>query len=150
MTAALGTRRNAVFVLFLLPGFLLSSWVVRTPDVRDLLNVSTAEMGLVLFGLSAGSMTGIMLSGPLVARWGARRVIKVGIVLIALGAAVIGVGAGLRLPVFVALGLTLFGLGAGGWDIAVDVEGADIEEAIGNPCYRPCTASSVSARWSGP
>ncbi|MGW7242715.1 MFS transporter, partial [Streptomyces sp. NPDC054804] len=78
MTADLTGRRNAVFVLFFVPGLTISSWVTRTPDVRDLVGASTAQMGLILFGLSVGSMAGILCSGALVARWGARLVILAG------------------------------------------------------------------------
>jgi hypothetical protein len=41
------------------------------PAIRDILSVSTAEMGIVLFGLSIGSMSGILCSAWLVKRFGA-------------------------------------------------------------------------------
>ena len=58
-TLSLRRRRFALYALFLLPGLSMSAWVTRTPAVRDLLEASTAQMGLVLFGLSVGSMAGI-------------------------------------------------------------------------------------------
>ncbi len=48
----------------------------RTPAIRDLLALSTAEMGVVLFGLSVGSMSGILCSAWLVKRFGTRKVIR--------------------------------------------------------------------------
>ncbi|MFI6350289.1 MFS transporter [Streptomyces sp. NPDC050560] len=129
--AALVRRRSAVFALFFAPGLTISSWVTRTPDVRDLLDASTAQMGLVLFGLSAGSMTGIVCSGALVKRWGTRAVIAVGTGAVAVGAAVIGVGAAAGAAVLVALGLGVFGLGTGGGEVALNVEGAEVERLIG-------------------
>ena len=33
----------------------MASWATRTPAIRDILSVSIAEMGGVLFGLSIGS-----------------------------------------------------------------------------------------------
>lgn len=125
------SRRNALFALFFLPGITIASWVTRTPDVRDLLGASTAEMGLVLFGLSAGSMIGILCSGALVTRFGTRPVIAVGTSLIAAGSATIGVGAELGSAPLVALGLGLFGLGMGGGEIAMNIEGAEVERALG-------------------
>ncbi|MFF2050468.1 MFS transporter [Leifsonia sp. NPDC058194] len=124
-------RRNALFALFFLPGITIASWVTRTPDVRDLLGASTAEMGLVLFGLSAGSMIGILCSGALVSRFGSRPVIAVGTSLIAAGSATIGIGAALGSAPLVALGLGLFGLGMGGGEIAMNIEGAEVERALG-------------------
>ncbi len=44
-------RRRALFLFFLIPGVSLASWVARTPDIRDRLEASTAEMGVILFGL---------------------------------------------------------------------------------------------------
>jgi len=129
--ASLTARRNALFLLFFLPGLTIASWVTRTPDVRDLVGASTAEMGLILFGLSAGSMVGILSSGALVARRGTRPVMLAGTVSVAVGAAVIGGGAALGSGPVVAAGLALFGLGMGGGEIALNVEGAEVERGLG-------------------
>ncbi|MEV7866389.1 MFS transporter [Streptomyces sp. NPDC088124] len=131
MTAEPALRRTAVFALFFVPGLTISSWVSRTPDVRDLVGASTAQMGLILFGLAAGSMIGILCSGPLVARWGARPVIAVGTTAVAAGAGVVGIGAGTGSGLVVALGLGLFGLGMGGGEVALNVEGAEVERLLG-------------------
>ncbi|WP_320780846.1 MFS transporter [Streptomyces sp. CRN 30] len=126
-------RRNALFALFFLPGLGIASWVTRTPDVRDLLGASTAEMGLVLFGLSVGSMIGVLSSGVLVARFGARPVVAVGTLSVALSLVVIGGGAAMSQSLVVAAGLCLFGLGMGGGEIALNIEGADVERLLGRP-----------------
>lgn len=131
MDHATARRRLALFALFFLPGLGLSSWVTRTPDVRDLLSASTAEMGLVLFGLSAGSMIGILGSGVLVSRFGTRPVATAGILATAISTPVIGAGAGLSSSALVAAGLFLFGFGVGGGEVAMNVEGADVERVIG-------------------
>ncbi|WP_430782910.1 MFS transporter [Actinoplanes sp. G11-F43] len=130
MDHATARRRTALFALFFLPGLGLSSWVTRTPDVRDLLGASTAEMGLVLFGLSAGSMIGILGSGVLVSRFGTRPVVTAGILATAVSTPVIGLGAGLSSSAIVAAGLFLFGFGVGGGEVAMNVEGADVERVI--------------------
>lgn len=124
-------RRNALFALFFLPGVTMASWITRTPDVRDLVGASTAQMGFILFGLSVGSMLGILGSGALVARWGTRPVIAAGIVAVAAGAAVVGVGAAVGSGLVVAVGLGLFGCGMGSGEIALNVEGAEVERALG-------------------
>lgn len=124
-------RRYALFIFFLIPGIGMSSWVTRTPAIRDLLEASTAEMGLVLFGLSVGSMAGILASGPLVTRFGARAIIGVGATSLILSMPTIGMGAMLGLPLLVAVGLGLFGAGMGSAEVAMNVEGADVEQATG-------------------
>ncbi|WP_250005387.1 MFS transporter [Actinoplanes sp. M2I2] len=126
-------RRLALFALFFLPGLGISSWVTRTPDIRDLLGASTAQMGLVLFGLSAGSMLGILTSGRVVSRFGTRPVVAVGIVTTAVSIPVIGFGAGVSQSAVVAAGLFLFGLGMGGGEVAMNIEGADVERLTGRP-----------------
>lgn len=131
MTTAVLARRNALSALFFLPGITIASWVTRTPDVRDLVDASTAQMGLILFGLSVGSMIGILASGPLVSRWGTRPILIAGILVIALGAAVIGTGAHLGSGAVVALGLGLFGCGMGGGEVALNIEGAEVERRLG-------------------
>jgi len=129
MSAAL-RRRNALCLLFLLPGLGISSWVTRTPDIRDLLGASTAQMGFILFGLSVGSMVGILASGALVARWGTRRVILLGVLLMTAGVTVVALGAAAGTSVLVAGGLALFGLGMGGGEIALNVDGAEVERLL--------------------
>ncbi|AOS64099.1 MFS transporter [Actinoalloteichus hymeniacidonis] len=133
MAHPIAQRRLALFVLFFLPGIGISSWVTRTPAIRDLLDASTAQMGLVLFGLSVGSMVGILSAGPLVKRTGARPIIVLGISSFVLSMPTIGLGSALSMPLLVAAGLCLFGLGMGAGEVAMNVEGADVEKALGKP-----------------
>ena len=128
---AVRRRRQALFLLFFLPGIALSSWVTRTPDVRDQLGLSTGQMGLVLFGLSVGSMIGILCSGRFVSRFGTRPVIALGTLLIIVGTAVIGAGSAVPSAPLVTAGLCLFGAGMGGGEVAVNVDGADVERITG-------------------
>lgn len=130
MTATVRARRNALSAIFFLSGLAIASWVTRTPDVRDLVDASTAQMGLILFGLSIGSMTGILSSGPLVSRWGTRPVTAAGMVGIALGTVVIGAGAHLGSGLVVALGLGLFGCGMGGAEVSLNIEGTEVERLL--------------------
>lgn len=131
MPATPQARRNGLLVLFALSGLVMSSWVSRTPDIRDLVGASTVEMGLILLGLSAGSMVGVLAGGPLVARFGAKRITLICATLFSIGAAVIGVGAGLGSGPIVALGLGIFGLGMGAAEIGLNVEGGEVELALG-------------------
>lgn len=133
MTVSVARRRLALFALFFVPGVGIASWVTRTPAIRDLLGASTAEMGLVLFGLSIGSMAGILCSGALVARFGTRPVIAAGLGLTILSMPVIGLGGAISTSIVVAAGLFLFGLGMGGGEVAMNVEGAEVERAYGRP-----------------
>ncbi|MFE1921283.1 MFS transporter [Streptomyces asoensis] len=131
MDQALRRRRQALFLLFLLAGITMSSWVTRTPAIRDRLDVTTGQMGLVLFGLSLGSMAGITSSGRLVSRFGTRPVVVWGTVLLLAGMATISVGsAAVSIPLVTA-GLCAFGAGMGVSDVAVNVDGTDVERLSG-------------------
>lgn len=131
MDLATRRRRAALFLFFLIPGLSISSWVTRTPDIRDQLDVSTAQMGIVLFGLSVGSMIGILSSGALVARFGTRPVMGAATMLIILSMAVIGSGTMLASAPTATAGLFLFGAGMGGGEVAINVDGADVEQITG-------------------
>ncbi|AYN96304.1 MFS transporter [Pseudomonas sp. LTJR-52] len=133
MTPAIRRRRTALFVLFLIPGLLLASWVTRTPDIRDLLSASTSEMGMILFGLSLGAMLGVLASGRLVSRVGTRPVIGGGLVLVYLGFLAIAGASTASLAMGVFAGLFLFGLGLGLSDIAINIEGAELETTTRKP-----------------
>ncbi|MFI7229714.1 MFS transporter [Nonomuraea angiospora] len=131
MDLATRRRRQALFLLFFLPGIALSSWVTRTPDIRDRLEASTGQMGLILFGLSLGSMIGILCSGRLTSRYGTRPVIGTGTALVVVSLAVISAGALLSSVPVVVAGLCGFGAGVGAGDVAANVDAADIERVTG-------------------
>ncbi|MEU4883732.1 MFS transporter [Streptomyces althioticus] len=130
---AVRRRRRALYLFFFLNGIAMSSWITRTPDVRDRLGVSTGEMGLVLFGLSVGSMAGILCSGRFVSRFGTRPVTALGTLFVVASVVVVGGGTALASAPLVAAGLCLFGLGVGAGEVAINVDGADVERITGRP-----------------
>ncbi|MEU4177397.1 MFS transporter [Streptomyces sp. NPDC026589] len=125
--------RAALFLFMLATGVSMASWVARTPAVRDALDVTTGSMGLVLFGLSIGSMAGVLVSGGLVRRHGGRLVIALGAGLLVAGLLVIAGGAALEVSAGVFCGLALFGAGMGLAEVAFNIEGAAVERALGRP-----------------
>ncbi|MER6818130.1 MFS transporter [Streptomyces sp. AC04842] len=130
---AVRRRRRALYLFFFLNGVAMSSWITRTPDVRDRLGVSTGEMGLVLFGLSVGSMAGILCSGRFVSRFGTRPVTALGTLFVIASVVVVGGGTALASAPLVTAGLCLFGLGIGAGEVAINVDGADVERITGRP-----------------
>jgi len=124
--------RNAVFVIFSLGGLGLSSWVSRTPAIRDSLHANTAEMGWIVFCLAAGSIAGLVLSSHVLVTFGPRKTISGSVIAGSAGLAAAGIGASLfATPLLVCLGLALFGAGTGMCDVAMNVEGAANERALG-------------------
>lgn len=131
MDQSVRRRRRALFLLFLLAGIATASWVTRTPAVRDALDVSTAQMGLVLFGLALGSMLGVLGSGRLVSRTGTRPVIVWATALLILGMATICAGSLLVSIPLVTAGLCAFGAGMGASDVAANIDATDVERISG-------------------
>jgi len=124
--------RNAMFVVFSLCGLALASWVSRLPAVRDELGASTLDMGVLIFGLSFGSILGLLGSSHIIARIGARTTLRWGFTIAPIGLAIAGVAATVS-PNFVVIfiGLAVFGASFSMSDVAMNVSGAANERALG-------------------
>ena len=121
---------RATYAAFIATGFAFASWASEIPQVRDRLGLSSAELGLVLLALAAGSVISLPLAGPLVARIGSRRTVQIMSAVDGVALVVIGFGYdGGVVPVVV--GLFLFGFGQGAWDVAMNVQGAIVERRLG-------------------
>jgi MFS family permease len=124
--------RNAVFVLFFVAGLGLATWVSRIPTVRDDLALRTDQVGLLIFGLSAGSVLGLLCAVWLLSTLGARRALAAGIGVSSTGLLFVGVAATLwgSAPLAFAA-LILVGFGMGATDVMMNVEGAAVERELG-------------------
>jgi len=124
--------RNAIFIIFALPGMAIASWVSRLPAVRDILHLEPAEVGFLVFGIAAGSILGLLASSHIVAWLGARAAITWGLGATAAGLAAAGIGATVG-PSFALTfaGLLVFGAASGITDVAMNVSGAANERALG-------------------
>lgn len=125
--------RTAVAVVFVANGTLFASIFARTPALRDAFGLSPAGLGLLLLCLSVGSVVGLPLSGFVVSRIGAGRAVVSAMATSAAG--MVALAAALVAGPVAAAGAAVFlvGLGAGVWDVAMNVEGAAVERAVGRP-----------------
>lgn len=124
--------RNATFVIFMLPGLAMASWASRLPAVRDSLELRTDQVGILLFGIAAGSIVGLVASSHVVARFGAVNTIRWGLGVGAVGLVVIGLGVSVAENFSIAfIGLAIFGMSNGAIDVAMNVSGAANERALG-------------------
>ena len=124
------TATRATYSAFIASGFAFSSWASRIPQVRDRLGLEPSQLGLVLLAIAAGSLVALPASGWLVARFGSRAVVAWMSWTTATGLVVVGVGYGFGVwPV--AVGLFVFGFAQGAWDVAMNVQGALVEQRIG-------------------
>ena len=127
---ALLAARNAVFVVFFANGLVFASWASRLPTLRSDLDLSPAALGFTLLFISIGSVGSLPLSGPIVHRFGPRNAVAGAAVIVLVGIALVGFAP--DVPVL-AVSFLLCGMGIGTWDVAMNVEGADVEQQLGRP-----------------
>ena len=128
VAARAGAR--ATYAAFTANGFAFATWASRIPQVRDRLELSASELGLLLLAIAAGSLVALPLAGIIIARLGSRPTVTAMAVVNGLSLTLLAVGHlyGL-LPVVI--GLFAFGFATGAWDVAMNVQGALVERRLG-------------------
>jgi len=116
--------------MFLVHGLVVATWVSRIPALQTRLALNNGVLGLTLLGAACGSVVAIPFCGWLIARAGSRRVTAW---------STFGFCFAL-LPLTLAsnaaeLACALFLLGAMGatMDVAMNVQGVEVEQALGAP-----------------
>jgi fucose permease len=128
---ALLRSRNAVAAVFALNGLAIANWISRVPAIRDELELTPGQLGVLLLAMSTGAVIALPSAGAVVLRMGPARTVAAGGIAACAGMLVVGVGGGaLGSAAMVAVGLFAFGSGAGVWDVAMNVEGADVERRL--------------------
>jgi fucose permease len=133
---------RAVYIAFIANGFIFASWAARIPQVRDGLRVTPGVLGLILLSVAAGSTIATPLSGLIITWLGDSRTVAVMALTAAAGMATVAVGYRYGIPP-VAAGLFVFGFSSGTWDVAMNVQGAAVEQALGRSVM-----SRFHAGWS--
>jgi fucose permease len=124
--------RNAIFVIFAACGVSAASIAARIPTISLSLDLSTAQVGLLLFGIAIGSISGLLAAGHIVSTFGARRTIVVVFVFAALGLATAAFGIAVIHSFAMSFaGLIVFGLTFAVCDVAMNLSGAANERALG-------------------
>jgi fucose permease len=121
-----------VVLVFALNGFLFASLASRIPDLRGGLSLGNGALGLLLLAIAVGSVLALPSAGALIHRWSAGWVVRWGAVCGASGLLVAALGAGvLGFAPVAGLGLFAYGVGTSVWDVAMNVEGAEVERELG-------------------
>jgi MFS family permease len=131
VTADLERAKVAVGVTFIVDGFAFTGWLARAPAVRDDLHLTAAGFGLLLLCLSAAAVASVPLVGPLVQRIGPARAVLLGSLTLATGLVGLAIGAATGSVPVAGAALVLVGCGNSIWDVAQNVEGADVERRLG-------------------
>jgi MFS family permease len=126
---ALRQATRGVYFVFIGSGLGFASWAARIPQVREKLDFTPAALGVVLLAIAVGSLIALPSAGLIVHRIGAAKTIVVMSLIFATGIATAGVGVLVGAAPLV-IGLVLIGFGNGGWDVAMNVEAAAVEQQL--------------------
>lgn len=118
--------RVAVGVIFFCYGLCFASWASRIPSIQQLLSLSEAELGGILFALPVGSLVALPLSGYWVTKAGSRRVVIFSSFLYPASLVAIGFSPGIG-PLIAAL--FLFGLLGNMLNISINTQAVGVEAA---------------------
>ncbi len=123
--------RSGDLVSFGVCGFLIASWMSRIPDVKEALNLSPGRLGVLLLGVSIGSLVGLPIAGRVARAFGSARTSLIGAILQVPGYLLAAIGVEVHQEHLVMIGLVFVGLGNGVWDVAQNLQGTIIEQALG-------------------
>ena len=130
LAPALLTARNAVALSFALNGLVFASLVSRLPDLRERLELSNGGLGTLLLAISCGSLLALPSTGRVIERIGAGATVRAGVLADTVGLSTAAVGAVLGSVPLAALGLFVHGVGIGVWDVAMNVDAAEVERRM--------------------
>ena len=122
--------KYATFIIFGLNGLVFASWAARIPAAASALQISAGQIGALLLALGLGSVVSLPLAGPISARIGTANTVRAGGTVAAVAAV------GLAMALFAgsvpgaAAALFVYGVGVAWWDVAQNIEGADVERRL--------------------
>lgn len=129
-TQHISKAKKATQFMFLICGLGLSSWAPMVPFAKDRLSIHEADLGLLLLALGFGALITMPLSGFLMQRFGSRKVIAAGTLIVALSLPsllIISSFSGMLIALF------LFGCGIGSVDVAMNAHGVQVQNIMARP-----------------
>jgi fucose permease len=112
---------QSVATQFFVNGFVYGSWVPRLPEIRDRVDITIGQLGLVLTIGAVAGVVGSFLTGPVIARLGTRRTLILGAVLSIGSLPLIGVATAPAILVLGLFGVLFFDVFI---DVAMNVQGS--------------------------
>ena len=126
--------RSAVVALvsfFFIFGLSSAAWVVRIPQIRELVHVDLATLGILFLSGSVGAMLALVAAGRVVALRGTKFAIGLGFAFILSGGVVSITSLFIGNPFMLGSGSFITGIGFGMSDVGINVEGAELEKRSG-------------------
>jgi MFS family permease len=130
--AAPRASRLAVATFFFLTGMTFASWAARIPAIQTRLGLSAGALGVALLGTAVGELVSMNLAGYLVTRFGSRSLTI--LASLCLSAVLPLLALAPNLPMLVAT-LVLFGASFGTVNVAMNTQGATVEQRYGRTIF---------------
>ncbi|MGH3445913.1 MAG: MFS transporter [Nocardioidaceae bacterium] len=130
-TPPISRARLAVLAVFATNGLIMASWVSRVPTFRDRFTLADQQVGLVLLSVSAGAVLALPATGAVIGRLGARTTVRLGCLVATVGLAIMALAPSTGLLWLLVAGMFATGIGSGSWDVAMNVEAAEVERRLG-------------------
>lgn len=118
-------------MLFALLGLSYSSWLGRLPTVKEALNLTESQLGVVFLAGAIGSLCCVTIAGHLVVRVGGRTLLTISAVGISVAFILEGLGPTLGSVPLLALGIFLNGCFVALTNVPQNVETAAVERRVG-------------------
>ncbi len=122
--------RLATRLAFLIAGFGVACWAPLIPYAKARLGVDDGMLGLLLLCLGIGSVTAMLLTGMLSARYGSKPIIIAGALGMTVVLPLLAVAA---TPLELGAALFVFGGSLGSLDVAMNIHAVEVEKAAGKP-----------------
>ena len=116
-----------IIVCFTVLGLAYASMLVRMPLVRDMLGVTTAQLGVLLFVGAVGSLLALSIAGRVISARGTRPAIIWGSTVIYLAMIGEALAIGAHSPVGFGIALFIAGFAIGFTGVGINVDGSAIE-----------------------
>ncbi|QNF32456.1 MFS transporter [Adhaeribacter swui] len=123
-------HRWAVSTLFFLQGLCFASWASRIPTIQDKLGLNESQLGAVLLAIPIGSMISLPVSGWLVAKFGSKKVVTLGVFLYSLTLVTLGMAQNTFQLISY---LLLFGFGGNFLNIGINTQAVGVESMYKKP-----------------
>ena len=124
--------RVGVSVVFAVCGAAFATWAARIPAVQEQLGLSTGQLAVGLFGLAAGSVAALVVSGALVTAMGSRAAAALGAVVLCAGLPLVALAPA---PGWFVAALVVLGAGNSLLDVAMNAHAARVEAAYDRPVF---------------
>ena len=124
------SARAAVSLIFFTNGAAFASWLTRVPALRQHLNLTERELGMVLLATAVGALAAFRVAGGLIRNVGSKTVTHAAAVCFIL---LLSLPSRATSALGAALALCLLGFANGALDVAMNSQAVEVERRLGRP-----------------